>query len=188
MAIEIDYIYLSKLVGRTQMGDSDAFAELYASTYKTQYQYAYKYLQDEFLAQDALEKTYVIVHDYISKLRDPRDFLKWLEQINFRVCFRISQQYMQFEERVQDYEKGRDLIKHGGSPDMSREEIRQMENDFILEQIMRLPLQESMVLVLKYCNGLKLDEIAAFLNTSKKTVRRSLRDGRYKLKHALRTA
>lgn len=29
MAMELDYDYLAKLVERTQMGDSDAFAELY---------------------------------------------------------------------------------------------------------------------------------------------------------------
>lgn len=32
MAMELDYDYLAKLVERTQMGDSDAFAELYTAT------------------------------------------------------------------------------------------------------------------------------------------------------------
>lgn len=31
MAMELDYDYLAKLVERTQMGDSDAFAELYTA-------------------------------------------------------------------------------------------------------------------------------------------------------------
>ena len=34
MAMELDYDYLAKLVERTQMGDSDAFAELYTATYQ----------------------------------------------------------------------------------------------------------------------------------------------------------
>lgn len=37
MAMELDYDYLAKLVERTQMGDSDAFAELYTATYQKQY-------------------------------------------------------------------------------------------------------------------------------------------------------
>lgn len=35
MAMELDYDYLAKLVERTQMGDSDAFAELYTATYQS---------------------------------------------------------------------------------------------------------------------------------------------------------
>lgn len=34
---ELNYDYIAKLVRKTQAGDSDAFAELYAATYKKQY-------------------------------------------------------------------------------------------------------------------------------------------------------
>ena len=46
MAMELDYDYLAKLVERTQMGDSDAFAELYTATYQKQYRFAYQYTKD----------------------------------------------------------------------------------------------------------------------------------------------
>lgn len=52
MAMELDYDYLAKLVERTQMGDSDAFAELYTATYQKQYRFAYQYTKDSYLAQD----------------------------------------------------------------------------------------------------------------------------------------
>lgn len=45
MAMELDYDYLAKLVERTQMGDSDAFAELYTATYQKQYRFAYQLYQ-----------------------------------------------------------------------------------------------------------------------------------------------
>ena len=51
----LDYKYIAKLVSRAQTGDSDAFAELYAATYQRQYHFAYRYLKDEYLAQDALQ-------------------------------------------------------------------------------------------------------------------------------------
>ena len=50
MAMELDYDYLAKLVERTQMGDSDAFAELYTATYQKQYRFAYQYTKDSYLA------------------------------------------------------------------------------------------------------------------------------------------
>lgn len=54
MAMELDYDYLAKLVEHTQMGDSDAFAELYTATYQKQYRFAYQYTKDSYLAQDIL--------------------------------------------------------------------------------------------------------------------------------------
>lgn len=55
MAMELDYDYLAKLVECTQMGDSDAFAELYTATYQKQYRFAYQYTKDSYLAQDILQ-------------------------------------------------------------------------------------------------------------------------------------
>ena len=51
----LDYSYLASLVSRVQDGDSNAFAELYAATYQKEYRFAYKYLKEEYLAQDALQ-------------------------------------------------------------------------------------------------------------------------------------
>lgn len=61
MAMELDYDYLAKLVERTQMGDSDAFAELYTATYQKQYRFAYQYTKDSYLAQDILQDVYILV-------------------------------------------------------------------------------------------------------------------------------
>ena len=57
---ELDFKYLAELVLRAQEGDSDSFAELYVATYQQQYRFSYRYLQDEFLAQDALQETYIL--------------------------------------------------------------------------------------------------------------------------------
>lgn len=67
----LDYKYIAKLVSRAQIGDSDAFAELYAATYQRQYLYAYHYLKDEYLAQDALQETYILALKNLVKLKDP---------------------------------------------------------------------------------------------------------------------
>ena len=52
-------------------GDSDAFAELYAATYQRLYHFAYHYLKDEYLAQDALQETYILVLKNIHSLKNP---------------------------------------------------------------------------------------------------------------------
>ena len=87
MAMELDYDYLAKLVERTQMGDSDAFAELYTATYQKQYRFAYQYTKDSYLAQDILQDVYILVLKNIHTLKNPRLFVSWLHQITFRICF-----------------------------------------------------------------------------------------------------
>lgn len=72
MAMELDYDYLAKLVERTQMGDSDAFAELYTATYQKQYRFAYQYTKDSYLAQDILQDVYILVLKNIHTLKNPR--------------------------------------------------------------------------------------------------------------------
>ena len=52
---ELDYDYIAKLVRKTQAGDSDAFAELYAATYKKQYYFTYQYVKDSY-AKDVLDE------------------------------------------------------------------------------------------------------------------------------------
>ena len=56
----LNYQYIARLVDKAKSGNSDAFAELYAATYQKEYSYAYHFLQDEYLAQDALQETYIL--------------------------------------------------------------------------------------------------------------------------------
>ncbi|MEG0378530.1 MAG: RNA polymerase subunit sigma, partial [Eubacterium sp.] len=58
---KIDYQYLGELLERAQQGDRDAFDTLYKKTYKRQYLVACSFLNDEFLAEDALQEIYLSV-------------------------------------------------------------------------------------------------------------------------------
>ena len=101
----LDYQYLAQLVKRAQMGDSDAFAELYVATYQRQYRFSYRYLRDEFLAQDAIQETYILALKNITTLRDPTVFISWLNQINMRVCFDIYRKQRLYEAEQDQYEQ-----------------------------------------------------------------------------------
>lgn len=96
----LDYKYIAKLVSRAQIGDSDAFAELYAATYKRQYLYAYRYLKDEYLAQDALQETYILALKHLADLKDPTLVISWLNQINFRICYNLHRKQMRYNSEM----------------------------------------------------------------------------------------
>ncbi len=103
----LDYKYIANLVTRAQAGDSDAFAELYAATYQRVYMFSYRYLRDEYLAQDALQETYILALKNLSKLKDPMLVISWLNQINFRVCYKLQKEYQCYNQEI---EQGNDYL------------------------------------------------------------------------------
>lgn len=177
---ELDYSYLSKLVERTQAGSSDAFAELYAATYKKQYNFAYKYLRDQYLAQDALQEVYILALKNLGRLKESKLFLSWLNQINFRVCFDMaSKQKRNFVELdVPEFETNQ--VPHPeGSPEgrVSSDD----EKQYILKKIKELPLNEAQAIMLKYYSEMKLEDIAKAMNCNRSSVKRYLQSGKNRL-------
>ena len=184
----LDYKYIAKLVSQAQMGDSDAFAELYAATYQRQYHFAYRYLKDEYLAQDALQETYILALKNLSKLRDPMLLIAWLNQINFRVCFQLQKKQQKYDAEMIDYssidsDSAGDSIRSstrtpfvGNNPeDMA---IRIDSQEYIMNQILKLPFTEAQVIILKYYQNMKHDEIAQLMDISRSSVKRYLISGR----------
>lgn len=181
---DYDYKHLAELVAAAQTGDSNAFAELYTATYEKQYQYAYRYLRDEYLAQDALQEVYIAALRGIHTLKNPRLFPSWLNQINFRVCFELSRKLKRFptasEEETSQYQ--------GPASNETPEELvgRALQNDEILKQVKQLPYQESRAIIMKYYYEMPLEDIAEELHISLSSVKRYLASGRNRLQSLLK--
>lgn len=186
--VVLDYNYLADLVVNAQNGDSDAFAELYAATYQKQYHFAYSYLKDEYLAQDALQETYILALRNLSKLRDPMLLIAWLNQINFRVCFHMYKKQERYNEELIGFDvrsETESSTDQNTPPQIdftvsSAEDlvVRVDSQEYLLNQILNLPFTESQVILLKFYRDLKHDEIADLMDISKSTVKRYLKSGK----------
>lgn len=186
----LDYSYMADLVVRAQSGDSDAFAELYAATYQKQYHFAYSYLKDEYLAQDALQETYIIALKDISKLKDPMLVVAWLNQINFRICFQLHKKQKRYDAEMNVY--GERDSSDPDAPASSRADshpspasdnpeemvVRVDSREYIMNQILKLPFTEAQVIILKFYRNLKHDEIATLMDISRSSVKRYLNSGK----------
>ena len=180
---ELDHKYLAELVLRAQEGDSDSFAELYVATYQQQYRFSYRYLQDQYLAQDALQETYILALRNLTTLRDPLVFVSWLNQINMSVCFSIYRREKREELQLQRYDllslTARQDRGEDASPELSA--LKADEQERLIKQIMLLPFSESQVILLRYFRSMKLEEIAELMQISLSSVKRYLESGRKKL-------
>ena len=181
---EIDYSYIAALVSAAKDGSSDAFAELYAATYQKQYRFSYMYLKDEYLAQDALQETYVTALKNLGTLRDPKLFISWLNQINFRVCYNLSVKRAKINGELNEIDEN--IPDENQAENGPLDRIIKIENrEYILQQVLALPYTESQSVFLYYYKNMKLDEIADILEVSRSTVKRHIAAGKKRLARTL---
>ena len=181
----LDYQYIAKLVTRTMTGDSDAFAELYAATYQRMYHFAYHYLKDEYLSQDALQETYILVLKNIHSLKNPELFISWLNQICFRICFNMQKKNTKHKTELSDYEASAASQETDPTDNPESQAIRIDEKEYLMRQVLNLPFTESQVIFLKYYQNMKLEDIAKMLDISRSSVKRYLISGRRRLKQLI---
>lgn len=182
----LDYSYIVELVTRAQTGDSDAFAELYAATYQRQYHFAFRYLKDEYLAQDALQETYILAFNNLSKLKDLSLAPAWLNQINFRVCYNIQRKQQRYNNEITEFNDGMiNLLYHSENDNPEHKAIQLDSQEYLMNQVLKLPFTEAQVIILKYYQNMKHDEIAQLMDISRSSVKRYLINGRERLKKIL---
>ena len=163
----LDYRYISGLVISAQSGSSDALAELFAATCQKQYQFAYRYLPDEYLAQEALQETYIQAFKEIHTLKDPRLFLSRLSQLEYMICYRMLRKQTNINFVPDD-----EIITIDG-------------NDYTVRRIMNLPFTEAQVVLMHYSDHMTNRDIANLLGISRSAVRRHLNSGRKRLQAIL---
>lgn len=177
---EYDHAYIASLVKRAQIGNSDAFTELYGLTYNHIYNYAVRYLKDEHLAQDAVQETYITAFKNLRAIKDPSLFVAWLNQINFHTCYdmckKANSMYGYIDPDQLELAKD-DNIDH--NPEDLYEKNDEIEK--LHDAIDSLPFHEKQVVVLRFYNEMKLEEIAKALSISRSTVKRYLQNAKEKL-------
>ena len=159
---DLNIPYIAGLVIRAQHSDSDAFAELYALTYNKVYNYTRHYLRDDFLAQDAMQEVYILALKNIGKLNDPTVFIAWLNRICFHVCYDMTQKNRPQNDCQVLSQEILDILQDPHL-DANPELHYQQKDEYsrLTEALEQLPFNEKQVLIMRYYNDMKLEEIAA---------------------------
>ena len=168
----LDMQYIAELVRQAQENDANAFAELFAATYRKQYAFARGYLRDDFMAQEALQETYVQALKTFYRLREPEMVVVWLNHITLKTCFAIRRKYA--AANTQDANPENRMLQIGG-------------RQYNVRQIMTLPFSEAQTILLKRLCGMKRRGIADLLEIRKSAVRRYADSGMRRLKQLAET-
>ena len=177
---DYDHAYIASLVKRAQVGNSEAFTELYGLTYNHIYNYAVRYLKDEHLAQDAVQETYITAFKNLKGIKDPSLFVAWLNQINFHTCYdmckKLNSLYGRIDPDQLEITKDENIEHNPEDFFEKNDEIKKLH-----DAIDNLPFHEKQVIVLRYYNEMKLEDIAKVLSISRSTVKRYLQSAKEKL-------
>ena len=151
---KLDQSYLDDLVVRSRQGNSNAFAELFASVSGRQLYYLEKLFGDRDQAVDALREVFITVLSSLPGLARADLFMPWISRQSANVYYQRS---------------GRE---------------KAVNNEFTLSQLLNLPLAESQIMLMSAEQGFSYAEIEAILNIGKSTVTRFIKLGRKHLRRS----
>mgnify|MGYP002621204561 FL=1 len=183
---EFDYNYIASEVRKAQNGDRDAFAELYAATYQKVYSFAYRYVKDEYLAQDIMQEVFILVLRNINNLKKPKLFISWVNQITFHVCLDTAKKHtLHISELEEDMSVLGDTLSAGDKSNpqtLLEETVGEQE---VKDLILSLPPKEAKALSLVYLANLSQQDAADTMGCSLSSLKRYLVKGKAHLEKLL---
>lgn len=179
--MELKHSYIANLVAKTQKGDNEAFAQLYSMTYNKVFNYARNYLKDDYLAQDAVQEIYILALKNIGHLKDQTLFVAWLNQISFRVCYDMTKS-LHRDTTDTNSELLEEVAETNGTYSPEESAFTKDEKERLSAAIDKLDPTQKQLIVLRFYNNNKIDDIVTLTDLSRSTVKRQLASAIEKLK------
>ena len=171
---------LVTLVNRAQSGDTEAYGVLVSRFQDMAYGYAYAFLSDFDLAQDAAQEAFIEAYQCLPTLREAYAFPAWLKRIVHKHCDRLTRRK---RVPIASLDTAVDLAcSRPGPADIA--ESRDLAQR-VREAISGLPDQQRVVTTLFYINGYSHNDIAEFLEVPAKTVKSRLHASRTRLRERM---
>lgn len=177
-----DYKQIAELVSRVKRQDPDAFAELYNSMYQKVYFLALSIVKDKYLAQDVVQETFINVYKSIHTLGNDMTFIAWINRIAYHCSLKMIAKNEEIPMENSLVEKETMYSSEGEPLDalLSKE-----ERQTLIDHILALPPEYKATMILKYYEGMKLEEIASSMECSVGTVKSRLNRGKKALRKSM---
>lgn len=176
----------AELMRRIGQGDRGAFDELYARYSRPLFSYAYKFLKDRMLAEEALQDAFVKIWRTASRY-DPalsRPF-SWAVLVTKRLCIDKLRR-LRPESVVEDPLALQSTEDHRSQEQLPSDAVANREQAGTLRSMLeKLPQAQKESLSLALSKGLTQQEISDALNMPLGTVKTSMRRGMQRLRQLM---
>lgn len=161
----------NKLIRQAQSGNRRALNQLFGQWYPRVYNMAYRYFNDEDLAADVSQQTFVAIQKSLDQLRDPQAFKSWLYRSAINNCHSLARR----QHRRRESMEALSLQDNRNMPMTPYQELDRKERSrIVLAALQEIPEGQREVIVMKEYEGLKFREIAEVLQLSENTVKSRL--------------
>lgn len=174
-----NYVSIAEVVARVKDKDADAFVELYNNLYQQVYFLALSIVKDQYLAQDVVQETFINVYNSIHTLNNNMTFISWINRITYNCALKMI---VKNEETPIDNEQVENVYTAASRDEPLEKVITKEKEQSMMDMILKLSPEYRTALILKYYEGMKLEEIAGCMECSVGTVKSRLSRG----KNALR--
>lgn len=172
---------IAALVEAVKKKDKDAFVELYTMTYQKTFFLALMIVKDRYLAEDVVQEVYINVLQRIEELKNNMTFVAWLNKITYR----MSLQQLSRQKEIPVEQNWQTETAAASQEDIAEKIITKVNNEYLMEKIGELPRDLRAVIVLKYYEGMKMEEIAEILECPSGTVKSRLFHAKKRLREKL---
>ena len=162
--------FLLDLAGRIQQGDRDAFAELVGLYQKRIFRLAYGFFHDREDALEIVQETFMRVYEKIGSYRPEHSLQSWLYRLAYNLCVDYYRKFAKKRKLQDDFENvpERHLAQAEGSQALWESRRTAAAIDQAVQGLSR---KQQEVFILKYRQGMKLQQVAETMAVSLGTVK-----------------
>jgi RNA polymerase sigma factor (sigma-70 family) len=168
---------LAQTVVRARTGGLQDFADLVHQFQDMTVAYAYAYLRDFHLAEDASQEAWLRAWVELPRLRQPAAFAGWLRQVTLACCSRLVRGH---RLSCVPLDLAQDIA--GAGPAADARLIDDERDRCVRAAVDQLPEHQRDVVLLYYMSQCTQAEVATFLGVAETTVKKRLYDARQRLK------
>lgn len=176
---KLTYKELGKLFEKAKAGDAEAFSEIFNATYKPQLYLASSIIHNQALAEEAVQNTYLSLYNNMNAVEKPIALVSFMNRLTANNCYAIMRKEKESTKQPLD-----DIAYQLPDPGLTPEEKLSAQSDSEMIQLALSKLEPSLrnVVLLKYVDEMKMQDIAEVSNLSLRTTHRYLKKGVIELK------
>jgi len=180
----------SELVERSRAGDLEAFNQIVVSYQDLVYNLCLRMLGSRQAAEDVAQDAFLSAFRNMARMRGPT-VRAWLLRIASNACIdeirrRKRQPQLSLDASPEGEEPGRPIDAPDPAPGPEQMALRLELREALRSELLRLPGDQRLALVLCDVEGLSYEEIAAAMGSSIGTVKSRISRGRARLREGVR--
>ena len=177
---KLTYKELGALFEKAKAGDTSAFAEIFNATYKPQLYLASSIIHNQALAEEAVQNTYLSLYKNMNAVEKPIALVSFMNRLTVNNCYAIMRKEKESTKQPLD-----DIAYQLPDPGLTPEEkmIAQSDSEMMQMALSKLDPTLRDVVILKYVDEMKMQDIAKVSNLSLRTTHRYLKKGVIELKN-----